>query len=525
MRRVLGRVTPLHVLLVVALGEVSIDRVAVPLLRPDGEPPGWHTALAFFGLFLFYFTGVLATIIVGARCLDSIRRGDLREMVAHAIAAIATILAAIPLFVAMPAQLGVALEFAFGIAVIALVASAFARDADLGSLVGLGILAIPLLLHVANAIGAHYIWPDTTFDGPGPKITQIGVLALAFVALGTPYCFAPRPFSRAVTRPVPVIVAMLVAATGAVISRIWYPTVTKGAALAVGVDLEQGTADPRLALYLLAIATLVWTLASCLIAGSAARRRIGLGLALIVLGGYGFKWPNHYLLPLIGIMLIAEATRRVRDEELAAMPLSSATPPIADAAWSGYITTVTQGLKRTLADVHSLTARGEGGLTSSVIVGEVDGTMVRMKIERVDGSVLALDVVFGREIDEIRGATLAVWTIPDRDHGVNPAGPSAIPAFRSGDTAFDERFKSRGSAEALATLFDANLRARAVASLGGWLAYWQGEGLRYRLYPGHGAPLDQPMPLSDLALGRPASAEQLVAVIELLVEVATRVVR
>src|SRR5262249_5686420 len=85
-----------------------------------------------------------------------------------------------------------------------------------------------------------------------------------------------------------------------------------------------------------------------------------------------------------------------------------------------------------------------------------------------------------------------------------------------------ERFKLRGNARAFERLLDEGLRARAIATLDGWLAYWDGEGLRYRVYPARGAPLDHPLPLSDLALGRPAPPERLVAVIELLVEIAAR---
>jgi len=105
---------------------------------------------------------------------------------------------------------------------------------------------------------------------------------------------------------------------------------------------------------------------------------------------------------------------------------------------------------------------------------------------------------------------------------VNPAGPPAAPLFKAGDAQFDHRFKSRGSTMAFNKLLDDGLRARAAATLDGWLAYWESEGLRYRVYPGRGAPLDHPMPLSDLALGRTATADRLVAVIELVIEIAAR---
>ena len=58
-RRFLSRLTALHVLLVVGVLEVAINRIAVPMLRPrpKGMPPSWHTMLDYGGLFLFYFTG------------------------------------------------------------------------------------------------------------------------------------------------------------------------------------------------------------------------------------------------------------------------------------------------------------------------------------------------------------------------------------------------------------------------------------------------------------------------------------
>jgi hypothetical protein len=521
------RVTAIHALLGIALAEVVINRVAVPMLRPaSGKPPDWHTALDYVGLFLFYFAGTLAAFVILARCYSAItaRRG-VRDSLAHGVLAGATIVAVIPLVTSAPQWLSLPIEVSFATALLALLSTVYGKDRDVGIQVGLPIIAVPLFLHTANVLGAELIWPENTFDGPGQTIVRIGVVTLCLAALATPYAFAPRPFARAVTRPVPVVLAMSIAAIGAVLARMSYLVTAKASTLAIGVEMQTTQADPKLALYLLAIATLAWTLASCALASSEARRTIGAGIGFVVLGGYGFDWTHHYLLPLLGFALIADASRRVREEELADMPLASETPPIADTAWSRYVGAVAAGLREKLADVHTLTTRGDGGLTSSVIVGDRGGLPVRTRIERIDGSVLALDVVIGREIDEARVATLTLWAIPERRLGTNPPGPPSNPAFRSNDPQFDERFKIRGNEAAFATIFDEGLRARAIATLDGWVALWGTDGLRYRVYPGRGAPLDHPMPLSDLALGRVPAGDRLVAVIELLVEMAERTVQ
>ena len=107
-------------LLLVALLEVAINRVAVPMLRPlVDKPPWWHTYLDYVGLFLFYFAGTLAAFTLGARCWQAVdSRRDVRSLAAYALVALTTILAVIPLVVAAPPEVFLVLELGFAASVI-----------------------------------------------------------------------------------------------------------------------------------------------------------------------------------------------------------------------------------------------------------------------------------------------------------------------------------------------------------------------------------------------------------------------
>jgi hypothetical protein len=517
-------------LLPASLVELGVNRLAVPLLRPArGAPPAWHTALDYLGLFAFYFASLLAIIVAGLRLVRALEAPEVesRRRVAGAspLAALGA-LAAWAVLVAPNPAVTLGLEVCFA----AVVAVAMARGVghflgrrrDLGAALGVVVLAVPLLLHGVAAIGGRYLWPEGGYDGAGATLAQAGTLALALSALLSPYCLAPRPFVRAVTRLAPLLAAVAVAVAAALLLRADYLGTARAVKLAIGVELQTTRADPQLTLYLLAVATLTWTLVSCALAPTGPRRQVALGLTMLVLGGYGFQWPLHFLLLGLGLTTIADAAVPVRAAERS---LTAIGPAIDDATWGRYLGAVSAALRRRATSLHALTTRSEDGGTSSVLAGEADGRSFRVRIDRDAGVVLGLDVVIGRALELAPSgaarATLSVRRIDAPQLGDVPAAGAAV---SSGDADFDERFSCRGSAAELVQLFGVEQRARAQVLLDGWLAYVGGQSLRYRSYPGRGPQRDPLLPLDELAQGRvpTGAAERMFVTLELLLELAAR---
>ncbi len=555
----LSRWAPITFLLPAGVLEMVINRLAVPLLRPArGAPPAWHTALDYGGLFLFYFASLLGVIACGLRAWQALRAAPQRRqptpgalLAALPLAALAAT-SAWAILVAPSEGLTFAIEACLAVTVLIAVSRAVAHlvhflarakvsqagraasssedrvaDAaseagrgDLGVALGALLLAAPLLVHAAAVIGARFLWPEGSYDGAGSAIAAAGALSLAIAGLASPYCLAPRPFVRSVTRLAPIAVAIGMAILAALLLRRDYLGVARAIELAIGVELSTTSADPQLTLYLLALATLGWTIASCAIARAAPRRQVAVGLALLVLGGYGFDWPLHYLLLALGLVTVIDTAVPVRAAE-ALVP--GVGPAVDDSTWGRYLGAVSATLRRRCTSLHTLTTRSGDRGTSSVLVGEADGRAIRARIDRHGGSVIGMDIVIGRDLDLGRGTLASLVVVCDEPYLAEDA-PLVEPELLSGDDAFDRRFRSRGSQAELAELFDVGARARALVLLDGWLALAHGQCLRYRSYPGRGVAVDPLIPLADLAQGQlpGGAAERMMVMMELLLELAAR---
>jgi hypothetical protein len=531
-RRLLDRLDDsllVHLLLAFVVLELAIFRLAVPTLLPPGsqKPPLWHQGLTWVGLYLFYFATVLAIAVLIRSLL--IQRGDAhRAIVRHALRAVGAALLAAALYAQLrdgerPTFL---LDATFTLAIAVLVIAQLWSRGDLGARVGLVLLATPLLIHFYGPLGSRL----TEEIGLAEKVHIFGQWSMVFAALATPYCFAPRPFTLSVTRIPPLVLAMFVAVIGAIVVNRSYEVGMELASKGLGVDLGPASPTSMLALYIMALAAVTWTLVSCLSAEAPARRLIGAGLGLVLFAGYAFVWPLQYLLGFAGLLVISGASRRVQREERepetihgGASPSAAVAPPIDEETWRRYVEALAAALRSRIeadgggeeeAAVSTATVGGDGQLQRTHVVWRGRGGPMRLTVSRAGGAVREIVLLAGAE--PAAGETPS-WTLHTRPSGYRAAGEG------DGDD-FDRRFHTRGD-DAGAALLDGDLREEAVALIDGWIGYWPGRALRFRVSPGAGAPIDHPIPITELAVrgaGAPPRIDAMLRLIELIEAIAVR---
>jgi hypothetical protein len=540
-----------HLLLLVTTSELAFNRLATRELRPVGEEgtPWWHLALDHLGLFLHYFASTLAFALL-ARQLWRLRGerqlyfGVARWGLVVVGAALLSLAAANTL--TNPSAWGsFAFELSFVAMVLILVIAQMTRRGDVASKVGILILAAPLTIPVLAPLSMRLLGDSDVMWGDMPeRIRLFGQWTMVAAALLSPYCFAPRPFAAAVGRLGPLVIAGFVGVVGVLILRQHYEIGMRLAHHGLGIDIGPGAPEQFLTMYLVALSTITWTLASCLSADAAGRRDIGVGLALIVLGGYGFAWPLQYLVSVVGLMTIGEATARVRDEEREhALEAGVHAPPIAASVWAHYTRALADALREPAdQEVSVVTVRGQdaaGGAAASTDDQEQGSVTTHLharrrdvevfvRIERYRGAIVAMDITCGHVPAESEAPQWTLYALPEKLLGIgaHPEPPAtAAPVVRVDDPSFTQRFRIRDAGKFTERLLDDGLRARVTALIDGWLAFWDGHGLHYRVQPGQGAPLDHPIPVTELAFrGTAASpaADRVVTLIDLLVDIAQR---
>ena len=342
-----------HLLFLLTTAELAFNRLATRELRPppDTAIPWWHQLLDHLALFSQYFASILALAIVGYHLWRLLRRKDLYWPVAR----IGLLLAGIPFLLfgtlALLTALGPAASFWFETAFIAmvlfLVVAQIAPGGDLGVKIDIVLLVTPLVVHYYGLFSLRVISGEEALWSDLPeRVLLYGQWTMILSALLSPYCLAPRPFFRNMSRPGPIVIAMSVCVLCILLLRQHYEVAMRLAENWLGFDIGPGAPATSLMTYAFAVGTVTWTMTACVTADSIARRDIGVGLGLIVVSGYGFAWPVQFLVSMVGFLTIAESARKVVTEEREiGLSLSGfRAPPIADAVWQEYVRELAQEL-------------------------------------------------------------------------------------------------------------------------------------------------------------------------------------
>lgn len=577
-----------HLLFLVSTAELAFNRLATKELRPIGEVeiPWWHQVLDHIGLFCQYFASTLAFGIIAYQLWRLARRRDLYWTGARLGLVIAGVPFLGLGLLALVGTLGAGASFWFETAFIAmavlLVLCQITRSGDLGVKIGILILVTPLCVHYYGLLSLRVLEGEAAMWGDLPeRVLLYGQWTMILAALASPYCFAPRPFLANISRPAPIIMAMFVSVVCVMLLRQHYEVAMTLAENWLGIDIGPGAPSSSLVTYAFAVGTVTWTMTACVTADAVSRRDIGVGLGLVVVSGYGFAWPIQFLVGMVGLMAIAEAAAKVEDEELevVAQLRGFRAPPIAANVWQEYVGAVAAALGTGVSSRPESREKAEGdrgeenegdrggdtngeasddgadgredvreqdvgkarASASAVtiygddqehaithIVSKRHGLDVLLRIERYNDSVIAVEVMCGGQPDEGVEPEWTLYARPDRLLGIgaHPEPPAtSAPVHKVDDASFEQRFRVRDGGGLTSRILDADSRSSCIALIDGWVALWPDCGLQYRVYPGRGAPLDHPLPITELAFrgsNGAASAERIVSVIELLAGIAAR---
>jgi len=546
-------VSILHLLLMAAVCEFSLYRLIAPALKPPTDIPLWHALLEGLGLFLSYFAALLAAVLI----VRMLWRMVVLERPYHAgfrwalcgAAGLSATLAAYSMFADANAFTSTWLRICLAITVVVLLLALMVGikflDYSPRAVWGVCMMTIPLLLTLAPFMMLVVGPPETRYSDFEPRMNEAAFAYLVMAGIAMPLCFAPRPILRSLTQTGPLTISLVISLMGALILRQHYEVGWRLAERGIALDMGPGLPANWIALAVVALGAVAWTLASCYMAPTEARGEIGIGISLIIMGGLivGGGFPARYLLTLAGLLVLADASTRVREqEEHLREPRAGLLqgPPIAADAWQAYIRTLLAKLRGAPgaddgdeANGSAVTVGGEEEIRTTHVVTVRRGVQMRLCVELRSGSIMSIDLLCGdvpRVVTKLGEPAWTLYARPERMLGLkaHPEPPtSGESTHKTGDDPFDRRFIVRGAAATTDQLLDDELRSRTTALIDGWIAYWPGRGLLYRVYPGRGAPLDHPIPITELAFrGEDAepSVDRMLTVIDLLAEISARVV-
>ena len=453
-------------LVVVAALEMTVNRLLGHLFAT----PTCQSILGCLALragpFLLYLTGVLALIVVGGGIVGHLLRGELfprgMRITIGALSMVFLILLAASLLSGQaPARYETHLQTSFGF-VTAMVTLAFltSRSARPRGRIGLTLLVLPPLLHVASFVASRAGWWRTSWASPD-TLSLTGEIVLLLAAITSPALLLPSPLGWG--RLAPALALAAGVGTFFFVASVGRPDLVQAIGL-YSVHLELPRASSLLGLaYTAALVGYTVTLVSLLLTPGPARLS-GLGLALLGLGGYQTASPVELALTLGGIVTLATGLSR-------STPTTRSPAALSPDGWRSLLESIAARVSSAPVgigpDLVEITGSDVPGTDTATVRATRGGRPVELVVRRNQGVVEALAILIGMRPDGPPDATIeAHETWLSRP----PAERPSASRHKTGDLAFDRKWGVYGKA----TLADAALRRRWLRHMNGTVRLWLG---------------------------------------------------
>ena len=320
---------PLSALLALCTVELAVFRVSLPLAKAfeSGLSDTRKTILAgyeHFGLFLHFSVSILAAILLAVflsrvHLEKQVGNRWLRRIVVLSCGIFAGLsMVCIALANGYQYQFLLEVTFTTGILSIA-IWGVFSRGTGILHRVGIVVVSIPLLLHfygpflVFGLNRPEYIW-----QGLPESLQWWGTWSIIFAAVTLPFLLGPRPFLGATLRSGPILVASVFSVIAHLSILINYDGTVLAVLESMGVDIGPSMPPSIRIGSLAALFAGLWTFIACTTSTSMGYRKLGIGLGLVFVGGYGFKWPLQYIVQVFGMVVFVDAVWDIKLEPASA---------------------------------------------------------------------------------------------------------------------------------------------------------------------------------------------------------------
>ena len=306
-------------LLVVVFTDVTLFRLALPLLEPaangllgDSVPEWFHWAQK--GSVFFFYT---STFICGV-CLWNIRLNYLARIDHHwrflrQFTNVLTLCLLLGAFLFLFAKFndGFALGME-GLALLVCTATwvyAMKRKGLLSRFTIAGFfLLIPYVVHFFGFLFFALLQEENGFwNGTIESIRLWTQIFIGLSLLVVTVCFLERPLLSEVTRILPFVIAMVVSLTARIFIQHGYAHFSETFERGFGIVLSTSPGWKLQLVYVLLVTLFAWNISMRFFSEKHNQNQLGIGLSLIVFGGFSFSWPMQYLSCLAGFMMIASS--------------------------------------------------------------------------------------------------------------------------------------------------------------------------------------------------------------------------